>query len=314
MVVPTYFEPTVGRSRIQSILERTFAAQVVFCRPEATLVVVDSGSVVEGVFREAPRDSVLWGLPLLVLERNRGKTGAIRAGLRRLLEQSEAPFMVTRDCDGDNMIEDLPRLSSMARQLAQICPDVPVSVFGARPSLEKPMSWFREQWERVTNRVIVEMVQLLLARKERVLDQRFWNGYPLDLQSGYRLYNRSGAALAVQSLSELPEDREVYLLACEVLPFLDLSLQAGIVGQIQRGTLVEQPVSSYNSIDFGRYYGRLLAFVGERYQIPRPIIRQLFDNSLVSSSAFFSPMREELLRCRMVIDPDAPPVVLPEFL
>ncbi len=314
MVVPVHFQPSVSRDLIAAILERTFTEHGLFCDLKNTVVVVDGDTPAERVLRDAGPSSPLRGLPLHVLDRNRGKTGAIRAGLARLLDAGSSPFLVTRDCDGDNLLEDLPRLVTLALQIGADTGSDKISVFGARPSLIKPMGWIREQWERLVNSVIVDLVDYLLARQERVLDRRYWNGYPLDLQAGYRVYSRAAARIAAQSLSDLPEDPEVYLLACETLPFPALSLQAGVVGQAQVMTRVEQPVSSYSHLSFARCYGALLDFLGKRWQVRSETLVALFDNHLLNTPAWFSASRSEFLECRSRLAPQAPPPVSPGLL
>ncbi len=314
MVVPVHFQPSVPAHLIAAILERTFTEHRLFCEFERTVVVVDRGSPAEEVLRQAAPGSPLRGLRLHVLDRNLGKTGAIRAGLARLLSEAATPFLVTRDCDGDNVLEDLPRLATLA---SQICSGVgldKVAVFGARPSLMKPMGWIREQWERLVNNVFTDVVDYLLARQGRVLDRRHWNGYPLDLQGGYRLYTRAAAEIAVESLTNLPEDPEVYLLACETLPFPALALRGGVLGQVQVMTRVEQPVSSYSHLSFARCYGGLLDFLGKRYQVSAETLVALMDNHLLNAPAWFSGSRQDFLECRSRLAPQAPPPVGPSLL
>ncbi len=313
MVVPVYFEPGVEPGRARSILESTFADQRLFCDSSETLAVVDRQTSAESVLAGAGPDSPLYGIPLLRLDRNRGKTGAVRQGIERWLRISERRYVATRDCDGDHLIEDLPRLVCGAQALADAVGDAPLAVFGARPSLARPMNWEREEWELLTNGVIVDLVAYLLARKGEILDRRFWNGYPLDLQSGYRLYDRSAARLAVESLQRLPDEREIYFLACETLPFIELSLEGGVVGQVQRSTLVEQPVSSYAEAPLHLYYGELLAHLAKSYESSDQLLR-IFDNQLVTRPAFFSRLREKMLDCRNRVQPDAPPVRYPSAM
>lgn len=313
-MVPVYFEPSVRPDVVRSILQQTFSGHTLFCSADNTLAVVDRGSTAESLFRESGRSSPLFGLPVHVLEENRGKTGAIREGLSELLERTRVPYIVTRDCDGDHLLEDLPRMVSVAEPPEDGVEEPVVSVFGVRPSLAKPMNWLRQEWEVLTNSVVVDLVAFLLARDGRLLDRRYWNGYALDLQSGYRVYSRAAARLALESLQALPDERDIYTMACEIMPFLELSLHGGIVAQVQRGTWVEQPVSSYATLPFSRYYGKLLGFMADRYGLSRRLLRGILDNHLVNSPAYFSAHRQELLECREYLDPVAETLRMPRFL
>ncbi len=314
VLVPVYFDSSVDEETVLRILEATFTDQDLFCFPQRALIVVDEGSVAEAVLSRASSESPWRDVPQHVLERNRGKAGAVQEGLARLLEMTDATYLVTRDCDGDHVIEDIVRLVRMAEDI-QVEPEAErISVFGARPSLEKPMGWLRDQWERLTNQVATDLAEFLLARQGRVVDKRYWNGYPLDAQSGYRLYNRSAAQGVVQCLQSVPDNREILTFACEILPFLDVLLSGGVIGQVQRLTLVEQPASSYRDVSLPQIYGRLLAHIGKRYRVPEATVVQMFDNHLVGSSLYYTDHRGALLECRSYICGQAPPPRMARFL
>lgn len=303
VVVPVYFDPSVPEDRIHDILEPVFRDQAVFCRPEHSLIVVDRHSAAERVLLNSPNASFS-GLPVHVLSENRAKAGAVAAGLTRIMEESGFQFVITRDCDGDHAAEDIPRLVNMGSDIKEQTHQELVSVIGARPSLEKPMGWVREQWELLTNTVLLDLVNFLLAQERAVVDKRFWGGQDPDLQSGYRLYSRKAAEKAVSCLEALPENRTIWTFSCEYIPFAELMIRGGIFGQVQRLTLVEQPVTSYGSVDLAEAYGSLMSFVSISYEIPTPILVQIFDNAMCSLSLFFTDKKEDLLRCRQLIATD----------
>ena len=176
------------------------------------------------------------------------------------------------------------------------------------------MEWARKEWEILTNGIFESLTEFLLARKGRVLDRRYWNGYPLDLQSGYRLYNRRGAELALRSFERLPDERATYLMACEMVPFLEISLESGLVGQVQRMTRVEQPVSSFKGIDFATSYAMLLVFLRDLYQIDSGVVLSVFDNHMLGSEMFFSSARREVLKCRDLLGGVDVPIHQPSIM
>jgi len=314
VVVPVYFDPSVSEETILPILDSVFRDSELFCRPDRLLVVVDRDTRVDELFANPPAGSSLSGIPVHRLEKNRAKAGAVNEGLQRLLKESDADFFVTRDCDGDHILEDIPRMVSLAEYVTKQTGNKLVTVMGARPSLEKPMGWLREEWEILTNRVLVDLVSFALARGGGVIDRRFWNGYGPDIQSGYRVYSRAAAEQTVRCLSDLPERREIFTLACETLPFTDLLIDGGVYAQVQRLTLVEQPVSSHDQVNFADNYGHLISFLGERYHIPSETRLRIADNHLVSSSLYFADFRDQLLLFRDLIAPGAPPLELPGFV
>ncbi len=313
VVVPVHFDPSVPENQIYNILEPVFRDQALFCRPERSLVVVDRNTAAERVLSSSPNASFS-GLPIHVLPKNRAKAGAVAAGLAGVMENSDFQFVITRDCDGDHAAEDIPRLVSMGFDIQEQVENELISVIGARQSLEKPMGWVREQWERLTNRILLDLVRFSLAQAGAVADERFWGGQDPDLQSGYRLYSRKAAEQAVRCLEALPEDRTVWTFSCEYVPFAELMIRGGIFGQVRRLTLVEQPVTSYGSVDLAEAYGRLMVYVGNNYGIPTSVLLQSFDNAVSSLSLFFTDRREELLRCRRLISADAPLSRGPQFI
>ena len=314
VVVPVYFEPSSPRETILPILEGVFRDSEIFCRADSLLAVVDRGTTVEELFTDAPPGSRLRDIPVHRLGKNRAKAGAINEGLQRLLKCSQAEYFVTRDCDGDHLLEDIPRLVSLAVQVEEKTNEEVVAVMGARPSLEKPMGWLRQEWELLTNRILVDLTSYVMARDGQVIDRRFWNGVEPDVQSGYRVYNRAAAERTIACLSSLPEKREILALSCESLPFTELLIQGGVFAQVHRLTLVEQPVSSYSGLNFGESYGHLVAFLGQRYDIPEQILLRIVDNELVSRSMYFTDDREQLLHFRDLVIPGAGPLHLPGFV
>ena len=297
---------------VRQILRATLSDQNLFLKPRQVVFVVDRNTATESILEELNAD-LQAGFGTVRLERNQGKMGAVREGLRRLL-QEPVRYLVTRDCDGDHALEDLGRMVRLAEEMREAAPDQPISVFGSRPSLERPMEWVRKEWEILTNGIFESLTEFLLADQGRVLDRRYWNGYPLDLQSGYRLYDRTGAELAVRSMERVPDERPTYLMACEMVPFLEISLEGRIVGQVQRMTCVEQPVSSFKDIDFATSYGKLLAFLGGLYKIDSALLLRVFDNHMLGSEMFFSSARPQVLKCRDLLGGADLPIRQPSIM
>jgi len=310
VVIPAYFSPSVAEARIRNILDGVVVDAEFFCRPDRLAIVVDGGSHTESVL------DAMGGLNLVRLERNRGKAGAVAAGLEALLRSTDAGFFATRDCDGDHLQEDLPRLVSLAASMRETTGNPMVCAMGARPSLAKPMGWVREQWEQLTNRVLVDLASYVLARKEQVLDRRFWNGMEPDLQSGYRVYSREAAEVAVECLNRVPDQPGILTFACEFVPFAELTERGGLFGQAQRLTLVEQPVSSYSAVDYAGTYGWLLGYLADEWKVSRSRLLRLFDNHLGWSALYFSNEKESVERGRRILYglDDPPAAVLPGFV
>ena len=162
VVVPVYFEPSVGKETILPILQNVFKDSELFCRPECLVAVVDRDSKAEELLQSSA-NGPLPGLRVHQLQKNRAKAGAIREGLQVLLDTTRAEYFVTRDCDGDHILEDIPRMVSLAEDVRLQTGREVVTVMGVRPSLEKPMSWARQEWELLTNLILLELSSFLLV-------------------------------------------------------------------------------------------------------------------------------------------------------
>ncbi len=289
IVLPVYFKPQVPESTIRALLARVLADSEVFCRPENLLVVVDRDTAADRILREVP------DLRIHRLERNRAKAGAVAAGLHGLLEGSEAEILITRDGDTDHNLEDIPRLASRLVEVQEAAGS-PAAVMGARISLAKPMGWVREQWELLTNGILLDMVSFRLAQRGRVMDRRFWAGLPADIQSGYRAYDRQAAALCAACLHDLPDDRDLLTFSCEFVPFVEILVQGGCFGQVLRSTLVEQPVTSYGDVQFEVTYARLLGYLAQRYGIAPEVLAAMAENHVADSDLLYSDLRGRLDR------------------
>ena len=309
VLIPVYFKPGEDPKLIRGILEDTFRHQASICRSENLLAVVDRNSAAERIFREAGEQSPLYGVKIHILRENRCKAGAVREGLENLLSRTDAEYFATRDCDGDHFIEDLPRLVHFLLYASDLTGNQTVCVMGSRASLEKPMGWIRQEWENLTNDFLTSAIAFRLAENLGVIDQRFWNGNPPDIQSGYRLYSRRAARIAADSLGALPEDRHILKFACEFEPFVDISLQGGFFCQVNRLTLVEQPVSSFSDSNYALDYGSYLKYLVNKLDINLDTALLLFDNALSKRSLFFTDHRRELLECRSLLE-DEPSIPL----
>lgn len=301
VVIPIHFRPEEEISLIRPILENTFRNQDLVCLRKNVLAVVDKGSKSESLLHGNDSSSPLHGIRVHTLEKNRCKAGAVREGLEVLLRDTEAEFFVTRDCDGDHFVEDLPRLVHFLIHATEVSGNKKACVMGSRSSLEKPMGWVRQEWEKLTNDFLTAIIRLKLAAKGRVMDERFWNSSLPDIQSGYRVYSRPAAETAVKCLASLPDDRHILNFACEFQPFIDISMENGFFCQVNRLTLVEQPVSNYNNADYARDYGSYLAFAAEYLELNKETAVLLFDNALSRTPLFFTDFRDELLKCRSIL-------------
>lgn len=298
MVVPAWYAPDTTGDAAEALLETTLAG-CGSCVLPGDLVVVTDGSPVAaraaGSLRA--RDSAEWADPfdLLELPENRGKGGALVAGIRRLLERGrDTPleWIATRDADGDHFVDDLPHLFRAGQQAAEENPDAMVCVVGRRASVHAPLGWVRGEYEVLLNEVLIDAIAFARARSGGVWDTRYLIDRVPDLQSGYKLYSRAAAERAVQALEqESAAAPELRLLrtGMEIVPFVTLALEGGIFVEVERKTYFDQPVTSYGSVDLAQFYGSKLAWALRRCEVPRPAAEVLIDGALVRRPLFCDP-------------------------
>ena len=311
VVIPVWLAPDTAPEQAERLLETTLADSPACLRPD-DVVVVSDGSPVAAAAARAVRDRLgrEWGSPfdLLELPENGGKGAALGAGIRRLLDTRErAPldWIAARDADGDHFLDDLPHLFRAGEQLAEECPGQPACVIGRRASLHAPMGWVRGEYELFLNEVLVDAVAFALAREGRVWDTRYLVDRAPDLQSGYKLYSRAAAELSLRALeAEAAAHPELNVLrtGMEIVPFVSLALGGGIFAEVERKTFFDQPVTSYGSVDFSRFYGSKLAWALRRCGVPPAAAALMMDGVLARRPLYCDPQgRESLLRTRRLV-------------
>ena len=282
VVVPAWFSDDTPVTAAAELLLTTLIDSPCCLRPGDVCVVVD-GSETARAAVAAIREEVAsaWGFRLIDLPENRGKGGAVVAGVRALLEASpELCWIATRDADADHAIEDLPHLFRVGEQLAEECPGQAVCVIGRRADLHAPLGWVRGEYELLLNEVLVEAVAFALAREGRAWDTRYLAERAPDLQSGYKLYSREAAASAVAALQKAgAADAHLLRAGMEVVPFVTLALSGAVFAEVERKTFHDQPVTSYGSVDFTRFYGSKLAWALRTCRVPLAAAALLFDGA-----------------------------------
>ncbi|HSR68155.1 MAG TPA: hypothetical protein VLU25_09445 [Acidobacteriota bacterium] len=312
IVIPVYYPPDLDKSLIRHALQETLQCQDAYCPLSRCLLVVDRATPADEILSDAPADSPLGQVQVERLQRNRGKAGSVSRGLKALLSREDVRWIISRDCDGDHLVDDLPRFLRLAREMEERGPLF--AIFGARSSYAKSMGWVRQEWENLTNALFLDFLLYLTAQRSQVVDRLYWTRDPLDLQSGYRLYSRQAAQVAARGLEALPDDPLVYSFANELLPVLDLTLQGGRAGQVPSTTRAGQAFSSYASLDPVSHYASFFAYLGRRHDLPADVLCRLLDSRLGESELFWSDHRQQVLRFRRLLCPDADPFSPPRHV
>jgi len=90
MIIPAYFSPKPDDDTVRQLLWMTLADTPYFYRPEQTLVVVDGDQRTARLAREAQErmlDGAESTFGLLELPENRGKFGAMAAGISQMIAE-----------------------------------------------------------------------------------------------------------------------------------------------------------------------------------------------------------------------------------
>ncbi|MFN3651810.1 MAG: hypothetical protein ACK47B_19720 [Armatimonadota bacterium] len=306
IVIPAWYPAATPAPEIEKLLLTTLA-DAASCAAPADVVVVPDGCPAALEAAERLRESMgpAWGAPfeLVPLPENQGKGAALAAGIRHLLRRERPPeWIAARDADGDHMLDDLPHLYRIGEQIAGECPGVPVAVIGSRASVHAPLGWVRGEYELLLNDAIVDAVAFALARDGSAWDARYLIQRAPDLQSGYKLYSRTAAELAVRALAEqAPLHPELKLLrtGMELVPFVTLALQGAVFGEAGRKSYQDQPVSAYGSLDFPTFYGRKLEWVFRRCEVAPAAAAVMLDSAAARRPLLTHPDgRESFLTMR----------------
>lgn len=331
MVIPTWFPSDLPIAEAERLLYTTLTGAS-SCVNAEDLVVVSDGSPVASAAAVAVRGRLdeAWDGQFLILEieENEGKGAALEAGICELLERRGTPleWITVRDADGDHLMDDLPHLYRAGTQLAEENPDRPVCVIGRRNNVHAPLGWLRGELELLLNEALVEGVAYALAGTGRVWDTRYLAERAPDLQSGYKLYSRAAAQLAVTALQDEAAtypDLHLMRTGMEIVPFVTVAVEGGVFAEVERKTFYDQPVTSYGKVDLAQFYGSKLAWALLRCGVPADQALILLDGALARRPLFTDPTgREIVLRMRRRVlgrldasySGEAPPARMPRML
>ena len=317
MIVPAWFSDRVEEDEIERLLSMTLTGAERIAEPDNQYVYID------GVERVLPiaeriREQTTSHFQIVNATENKGKGKGVVAGLQRGLADSTMEWFAVRDADGDHRVDDFSAMLELGRQMQEECEDAPILVVGGRNQLEPPLTLYRAVYEKILNGVIDAALQFALAKKNYAPNQIYYRQYGPwpDLQSGYKLYNRKAAELAVEAFEQDEEERDaLYRWGAEVVPYVWIALHRGIAGEQRRSTYREQPVTAYASIQRAEFYAQKLRWVFRQCEVSLWNAARMLDNELSHCVLMFDGMgRTEMLNFRKAVlqplkrrDADEPP-------
>jgi hypothetical protein len=241
---------------------------------------------------------------VLATEQNQGKGGAVAYGIDYLLDNSEVDYIVTRDADGDHFINDTPHLVRLASQMQAELNDSKIAVVGGRLDVHRPMGFARGEYELIVNNVIWHTLQYTRAIAGKVINMQYFAAHGLipDLHSGFKLYTRDSAKIALEGLvnaaQEMPE-LNMLRHGAEAVPIVEIIIAGGVLGQVNRITLETQPVVTSAGLSRVVRYANRLIWLFTRLSIPWASAIQLLDNAITRTLLYQdSHYIQELMRMR----------------
>lgn len=310
MLIPVWFPQGTPPATMRELLSLALSDVELFVRMENVLLQVDgcppAAPVVEEL-RGETEERLGQTFEVSAKEDNLGKGGAVALGFERLLERPDLQYLCIRDDDGDHSIYDLPHLYRLAMEIRAAEEADLVAVCGRRFGLHRPLGFWRGEYELIIAELMWEALKYALADEGRALNTQYLNAYSRvpDIQSGYKVYSREAAAMAVEGLWRAERDHpDLQMLGwgVEIVPAVEIIMAGGIFGEMLRITYETQPVSTFDQSRRREEYGREALWVLRRLRIPPAAAAQLLDDILPHSTLYQDDAgRQELLAMRAFV-------------
>ena len=246
MLIPVWFPPTLSDDQVRETLLDTLHDCEHYLPWEHVVLVVDGDARSYAVVQDlqtACRQHHGQAFDVLYSAENGGKGAAVLRGTQWFLERDGLEYLITRDADGDHVLNDLVNLMRMALALRADGDTDRVIVVGRRNHPHRALGWIRGEFETLLNRVLVDAARFALAQRQQVLNTRYFSlsgDYP-DLHSGYKVYSRRVCELMVEQTWERPPwvGAEIYRYGVEAVPFVEGVMAGALVGEVTR--LTQEP-------------------------------------------------------------------------
>jgi len=290
MVVPVYFPEDFDPVQTEALLLGTLADAELLVDPSRQVLVLDGVEWVNDTARRvADEVARRAGAPLRIvsLEENRGKGGAVSAGMIELLADPAVTHVCVRDDDGDHAIWDLPELFALSLRMAEAEGTDLTLTNGRRAEIHRPLGMARGFLEVLVGEVTYEALKFALAHENRALNTRWHSAYgPVpDMESGYKVYSRRAAGLMIDGLraagARLPS-LNLGHFGVEIVPTVEVIMAGGIVGEMMRTTCQAQPLTTFAAgTRLPRLFGAELTWLFTRLGTPADVADTLVLNAQV---------------------------------
>jgi hypothetical protein len=282
VVIPVHLPAQLDVSRAATLLHDTvFALHREIANPRAICLSVDGpGPAIPVVESLANEFGIQWvSSPL-----NRGKLGAVRLGMDRLLAEDGLTCFATVDQDGDHFANELISFVRAARYVQQVADTDSVLVLGRRISRHRPMGFLRGELEELADRMLLDALAYDASVRGSPLQMEFSNTldeFP-DFHSGYKLFTRAAAQSVFRAEPRMAgaSDDCYYRHAVEAVMTVE-ALQSGArLAVVNRSTLDGQPVSAFGLLNRRRMVADKIIWPCRRLNVPGQFVAQWFRNHL----------------------------------
>lgn len=305
MLIPVWFPLTLSDDQVRDTLLDTLHDCEHYLPWEHVVLVVDGDARSYAVVQDlqaACRQHHGQAFDVLYSVENGGKGAAVLRGTQWFLERDGLEYLITRDADGDHALNDLMNLMRVALALRIDEATDSVIVVGRRNHPHRALGWIRGELETLLNRVLIDAVRFALARRQQVLNTRYFSlagEYP-DLHSGYKIYSRRVCELIVEHTWEHPPwvGPEIYRYGVEAVPFVEGVMAGAIVGEVPRLTH-EPQFTGHSAFARPEINGGVILWTFLRLGITPEVSACIMDNHISRLSWWEDPQgREALLRLR----------------
>ena len=283
MIIPTWYPETMSAAGMEALIHASTRDAAAFAEPGNIRLVIDGSPSALAAARALRRRS--GGFEIDSMPENEGKGGAVATGLRRLLENPRVRFLVVRDHDNDHLAQDTPNLVNLAEHMVRELGHEMVMTIGRRISIHRHLGFERGEFEWFMNEAVQEAVKYAMARDGRVANEQFIAAYEpvLDMQTGFKCYTRETARIMLEALDNalaLAPGLDVRRHGAEVPVIVETLLRGGVVGEVNRLSHENQPMTTYDPAARIEVKGTVLAWAFLRTGIPLPAARQLLVNAM----------------------------------
>ena len=325
VVIPAYLPEGVDSGAWDVMLRDTVEAFSRQVREAGRVcVVVDGpgpgGKLAEAIGRER-------GVQVISHARNRGKLGALRSGMLRLLEEEKLRYLAAADQDGDHFANELVNLVRAAQHVEKATATRDVMVLGRRISRHRPMGFLRGELEELADRMQLDALFYNASVTGKPLALEFATTieeFP-DFHSGYKLFSRATAEKVFTPEPELAGVSEdaYYRHSVEAVISVEAIVGGAHLAVVNRSTMDEQPMTTFGLLNRVQMIADTIIWPCKRLNVPGAFVEQWLRNHLprILLATHAPEGRQELLAIRKLVleafgvpTREDEPIVRPEFI